>query len=147
MSFKLEHINIKVPSIAKTQAFLAAAFSDYVERGRGYSESFGHWLHFGNDDTYIALLQTRALGQEQAVLVEPYKYEEDYRLMHVGFVVDDVERLMARLEAKGFSPADTGDLDTHPFRRRVYYLDGNGIEWEFIQYLSDQPTQRNDYLL
>lgn len=147
MNMSLEHINIKVPSIAKTQRFLAAAFDDYHERGRGYSEAFGSWLHFGNDDSYIALLQNKAHEQEGGRIVEPYKLDDDYRLMHVGFVVEDVEQLIAKLAGKGFSPIDTDDLDTHPFRRRVYYLDENGIEWEFIQYLSDKNSERNDYSL
>jgi hypothetical protein len=52
---------------------------------------------------------------------------------------------MARLSAAGFEPADASALDSHPFRRRVYYIDGNGLDWEFVQYLSQDPAQRNDY--
>jgi len=35
----------------------------------------------------------------------------------------------------------------HPHRKRVYFLDNDGGEWEFVQYLSDEPGQRNDYAL
>lgn len=52
---------------------------------------------------------------------------------------------MARLSAAGFEAADASALDGHPHRRRVYYEDGNGIAWEFVQYLSEDPDECNDY--
>jgi hypothetical protein len=66
-------------------------------------------------------------------------------LRHLGLAGDDLDTVIRRLEAAGHSPSDAGALDSHPFRRRVYYLDGNGIQWEFVQYLSDNSRQRNDY--
>jgi len=59
--------------------------------------------------------------------------------------VQSVDEMMARLQQQGYQPDDVASLDSHPYRRRVYYLDGNGIEWEFIEYLSDDPAKRNDY--
>lgn len=144
---QLEHINLRVPSIAKTQEFLAAAFPDFRVRGSGYSPTYGCWSHFGNDDYYLALLQAEKPGSESPRPIEPFDYDDAYRLMHVGLVVEDVEELMQRLEQRGYEPDQTGDLDSNPHRRRVYYLDDNGMEWEFVQYLSDKPSEKNDYSL
>jgi hypothetical protein len=33
----------------------------------------------------------------------------------------------------------------HPHRLRAYFYDEDGIEWEFIEYLSNNPSERNDY--
>ncbi len=33
----------------------------------------------------------------------------------------------------------------HTFRQNVYFLDPAGFQFEFVQYLSDDPKQRNRY--
>ena len=35
--------------------------------------------------------------------------------------------------------------NTHPHRKRVYFYDPEGNDWEFVQYFSDDPAERNDY--
>ena len=47
-------------------------------------------------------------------------------------------------------PPDTRDStvpNAHPHRKRVYFNDREGNDWEFVQYLSDDPADRNDYTL
>ena len=63
---------------------------------------------------------------------------------HIGFIVDQLDEMMERLNAAGYKLTDNSVMD-HPFRRRAYYFDGNGVEWEFIEYLSGITTERNDY--
>lgn len=128
----LEHVHLGVKSLAKTETFLKAALPEFSRRGSGYTEGYGNWVHIGGDDNYIALTETD---------VEP----DSRFLRHVGLVVDDVDAVISRLEEVGQSPSDASALDSHPFRRRAYYQDGNGIHWEFVQYLSEDPAQRNDY--
>ena len=51
-----------------------------------------------------------------------------------------------RFEA-GFEPPDIGIPrypNAHPYRKRVYFYDPDGNDWEFIQYLSDEPSKRHD---
>lgn len=36
---------------------------------------------------------------------------------------------------------------TRPYRKRVYFIDNNGMEYEFIQYYSDDVAKKNDYVL
>jgi hypothetical protein len=128
----LEHVHLGVKSLAKTEAFLIAALCEYSRRGSGYAQGYGNWIHVGGADNYIALTESE---------VEP----DPNFLRHIGLAVDDLDTVISRLEAAGHSPSDASALDSHSFRRRVYYLDGNGIHWEFVQYLSDDSGQRNDY--
>lgn len=130
----LEHIHLNVDSLAASRDFLQAALPAIVLRGCGDAPGYGPWLHIGDEDSFIAL--TEAPGSAPPA-----------GLRHIGLVVDDVEALMARLQAAGYAPADSSALDSHPYRRRVYYVDGNGLDWEFVQYLSEEVAERNDYSL
>lgn len=49
--------------------------------------------------------------------------------------------MIARLEQAGFEIADNGANET--FRRNIYFIDPDGFEVEFVQYLSDLPNERN----
>ncbi|NQV71332.1 MAG: VOC family protein [Pseudohongiella sp.] len=128
----LEHIHVDVDSIAKTEHFLQIALPDLARRGGGHADGYGNWVHIGSESSYIALTEVAGANAMP-------------ELRHIGMQVDDIESVMGRLAAAGFEAADISSLDTHPFRRRVYYVDGNGLDWEFIEYLSEDPTQRNDY--
>ena len=61
----------------------------------------------------------------------------------LGFDIDDVDSVIERLEAKGFEI----DIDgaEHPFRKTVYFVDPAGFQFEFMQYLSDVPEEKNLY--
>lgn len=128
----LEHIHVDVVSIDKTEQFLQIAAPELQRRGGGDTEDYGRWVHIGTESGYIAL-------------TEAPEANEMPELRHIGVQIDNIESLMARLSAAGFEVADASSLDSHPFRRRVYYVDGNGLNWEFIEYLSADPAQRNDY--
>ncbi len=146
MRIQLEHTNIKVPSIAKSEKFLLAAFEDFKVRGTGFAEEFGYWSHVGNESTYIALLQRDKPGTETAVKVAPYSHNNHYRLMHVGIVVEDIEALIGRLRQAGFKPSLSDGLNSNPHRRNIYFSDDNGLEWEFVQYMTSDPALKNNYL-
>ena len=62
---------------------------------------------------------------------------------HLGWEVDDVADVEQRLLAAGY-PSYLKEHD-HPARLRTYVYDADGNDWEFIQYLSDDPAARNDY--
>lgn len=128
----LEHIHISVKSIDRTAAFLLAALPEMRRRGGGVVAGYGTWVHLGTEQSYIALTE----------VVDANSMPE---LRHIGLVVDDIEALINRLAEAGYTPADDSAVDSHRYRRRVYYVDGNGLYWEFVQYLSDDPALRNDY--
>ncbi len=45
------------------------------------------------------------------------------------------------------SPPESYFLSIIQHRTRIYFLDGTGTEWEFVEYLSEDPAERNDYSL
>ena len=139
MTIRLEHANIIVRDIDATVRFIETAFPsfrirhDAVHNGR-------RWLHIGSDDTYIALNEATA---EPAEPWQPYSGKPGVN--HLAFEVDDVDALGGRLRDAGF--ADSTVPNSHPYRKRVYFMDPDGNDWEFVQYLTADPARRNDYEL
>ena len=49
-------------------------------------------------------------------------------------------------ESECSSPATRNQPSkTTTHRKRVYFLDPEGNDWEFVQYLSANPAERNEY--
>jgi catechol 2,3-dioxygenase-like lactoylglutathione lyase family enzyme len=140
MSIRLDHANLSVRDVDGAIRFLVTAFPDFRVRARG-PDCAGHvWAHVGNDDVYLSLLESTAAPAEAFV---PYSGAPG--LNHLGFEVDDVEALRGRLAAAGYR--ETTVPNAHPHRRRVYFEDAEGNDWEFVEYRSSEPAERNDYRL
>jgi len=45
------------------------------------------------------------------------------------------------MQNAGFEPFNHGP--EHSFRQNLYYIDPNGVEVEFVEYMSDEPRERN----
>jgi catechol 2,3-dioxygenase-like lactoylglutathione lyase family enzyme len=140
MSVRLDHANLNVADVDETARFLETAFPDFRIRAEGKKWNGDRWLHIGNDQVYLALTQARSAPAEKWV---PYGAKPGTN--HLGFEVDDVAEVRRRLAAAGYR--DTTVPNAHPYRRRVYFADREGNDWEFVQYLSDDPAQRNDYAI
>ena len=95
-----------------------------------------HWLQ----ETYIAVSPAKA---------EPEKHWMPYRglpgVNHLAYEVDDVEALCKRMKSAGYR--ESTPPNAHPHRKRRYFYDVEGNDWEFVQYLSQDPAERNDYKL
>ncbi len=68
-----------------------------------------------------------------------------YAGRHLAYEVDDVEALCERMKSAGYR--DSTPPNAHPYRKRRYFYDPEGNDWEFVQYLSQDPAERNDYQL
>ena len=139
MSIRLEHANMTVRDIDAAVHFINTALPDFHIRREGLNEG-RRWMHIGTDDTYIALNEA---SQESSQHREPYAGTPG--INHLGYEVDDVDALRKRLAAAGFK--DSTYPNNHPHRKRVYFHDTEGNDWEFVQYFSDDPAERNDYEL
>lgn len=138
MSVRLDHANLSVRDPEAVIRFLTTAFPDFRVRGRGGDCAGWEWVHVGNHETYVALL---AAG---GAVGEPFvPYAGAPGLNHLGFEVDDVAALRERMLAAGYH--ETTTPNAHPHRRRVYFADAEGNDWEFVEYLSRDPAERNDY--
>lgn len=141
---QLEHANITVKSLDESIRLLKTAFPQAEIRGQGSlhgGSKGGRWAHFGNASFYVALQENAQHSARQDMT-----YEHD-GINHIGFVVTDLDDLIARMTAQGYSMTPASALDSHPARRRAYFFDGNAIEWEFVEYLTANAEQRNDYRL
>lgn len=139
MAQRLEHANIVVRNIDDTVRFLSAAFPDFKVRSRGTKQR-RRWMHYGTDETYIALAEASVEPADRWV---PYAGKPGVN--HLGYEVDNVDALRERLVNAGFE--DSTIPNNHPHRKRVYFYDADGNDWEFVQYFSDNPKERNDYEL
>lgn len=136
MKAYMEHINITVQNLEDTLKFFQTAFPSFRIRGEGQGAS-GKWVHFGTDDTYIAISTAG-----RSAIANNGNYATT-GLNHVGFVVEDVKALGRRLQEAGFKRSYP--VQNQRFRIRDYFLDHEGNEYEFVEYLSDKPEERNDY--
>jgi catechol 2,3-dioxygenase-like lactoylglutathione lyase family enzyme len=140
MEVRLEHANLTVRDVEATIRFLTTAFPEFRMRGEGKNRDGTRWAHVGTHDTYIALNQAKADSERDRM---PYRGEPG--LNHLAYEVDDVDSLRLRLKAAGYR--DSTVPNAHPHRKRVYFYDPDGNDWEFVQYFSQDPTERNDYAL
>jgi len=138
MTTRLEHANLIVRDIAETIRFLQTAFADFRLRGEGKSPMGRRWVHIGNDETYIALNEAVSEPSERWV-----PYGEKPGTNHLGYQVDDADRVRARLLKAGYRESTVPNAHRH--RKRVYFYDAEGNDWEFVQYFSDVPNERHDY--
>jgi catechol 2,3-dioxygenase-like lactoylglutathione lyase family enzyme len=138
MTARLEHANLQVRDLDSVLRFVRTAFPEFRVRGEGKSWSGARWVHVGSDESYLALYQASQAPAEPWV-----PYDGKPGLNHLGFAVDDAESLRKRLAAAGYRESTVPN--THPHRHRVYFYDPDGNDWEFVQYLSDDPALRNDY--
>lgn len=136
MSAFLEHANLTVRDLAAAVEFLETALPEFAVRGRGVG-LHGPWLHIGTDDSYLALEEA---SQDAASAREQYA---DRGVNHLGFVVADTSAVAARLREAGYREGFRAP--EHPHRRRVYFFDRDDNEYEFVEYLSLQAAERNDY--
>lgn len=136
---KIEHLNLVVKDLPQTLAFYQAAFPHWQVRGEGQQVWHGvarNWVHFGDDFQYLTF-NDNGSGENRDLTTN------ELGLGHFGFETTNLDNVVKRLVQAGFSVHKDGSADE--FRRNIYFLDPNGFEVEFVQYLSDQPTQRNRY--
>lgn len=136
---KLEHLNLVVEDIPRALSFYRAAMPHWRIRGEGrapWYDKMRTWIHFGDEYQYLTFNDNgegnnRDLTQHQTGLA------------HFAFVTDNIAAVIRRLADAGFAPSNNGT--EHPHRSNVYFIDPDGFEVEFVQYHSDDPTERNEY--
>ena len=122
MAVRLEHANLIVRDINGMIRFLQTAFPEFRVRGEGKSRDGSRWVHVGTDETYIALSPAKE---------EPDKHWMPYSglpgVNHLAYEVDDVEALCERMKSAGYR--DSTPPNAHPYRKRRYFYDPEGNDW------------------
>ncbi len=132
----LEHNNITVNNLEEAIRFIQTAMPEFQIRGEG-ADNQRRWAHIGTNQSYIALTETTSE-------VEGSDSYLKHGFNHMGFVVSDVRAVGKRLREAGYE--SNYPFTEHKHRLRDYYLDADGNEYEFIQYLSNKPEDRNSYI-
>jgi catechol-2,3-dioxygenase len=133
----LEHVNLVVKNIPEMLKFYQAAFPHWSVRDQGTGEWYGKprtWLHLGDDYQYLAL-SDHGEGSNRDL------QGHQVGLAHVAYVTHNLDALVARLKDVGFEVYKNGEI--HPHRKNLYFKDPAGFEVEFVEYMSDLPTERN----
>jgi catechol 2,3-dioxygenase-like lactoylglutathione lyase family enzyme len=120
---RLEHVNLTVSDVERSVKFYGDVF-DFKVRWRGTIQGGLPAAHVGGDAFYLALFQTDNRGRA------PYDYTT-VGVNHYGFVVDDLDEVLNRLESL--------DVDCHLMAdyepgRRAYFFDPDGQEVEVVEY-------------
>jgi catechol 2,3-dioxygenase-like lactoylglutathione lyase family enzyme len=137
MMIRLEHVNLVGKDLNRSLHFYRAAFPHWHIRAEGEGEWYGkprRWLHFGDDHQYLALSDFGE-GENRDLT------GHSVGLAHFAFVVDHLEALISRLNEAGYPVHKDGAESPH--RKNIYFLDPDGFEVEFTQYLTDLPAERN----
>ena len=140
MSSRLEHANLCVHDLDGVLRFLKTAFPEFRIRHDAMDPDGLRWVHVGTDDTYVALFQAKPDEPRRGA---PYRGRPG--LNHLAYIVDDVSELRDRLNTAGFT--ESTPPNQHPYRKRIYFYDPEGNDWEFVQYLSEKNSERHDYKL
>ena len=134
MTSYMEHANISVTDLDATLAFIHTAMPDFrVRHDSGPGPD--RWVHVGTDQTYLCINQMEN--------PRPPVNGQGAGVNHIGFAVDDVDSLHKRMTAAGYREGFVPQ--PHPHRKRVYFLDPDGMEYEFVQYYSADPAEKNAY--
>ena len=138
MASFVEHIQYECSDLDRMAQFYAQVF-DWPIRGRGREvgpEKSYDWIHVGSDESYVSF-RTPYNGKS-------YEKGERHYTDHFGVVVSDLDAVITRLDQIGTEHIPKG---SHPHRKRIYIRDPDGNEIEIIQYLSEAPSERNDYII
>jgi len=136
---RLEHFNITVPDIDASLAFIRIVAPDFQVRRDEISEAGYRWVHVGNTDSYIAL-QEPYPGIEPGAPLQTYK---NCGINHIGIIIKDAELAQKKLLAQGYKP--NGPMLADTYRKRIYFYDQAGFEWEMVEYLSDSFDEKYLY--
>ena len=131
----LEHNNLTVNSIDETIRFLTFAMPEFEIRGEGINNG-RRWVHIGTDRSYLAINEAYSKSFTNDYTKEGFN--------HMGFVVRDVKKVAERLLSAGYQR--NYPFTEHQFRLRDYFLDGDGNEYEFVEYLTENTDERNSYI-
>ena len=135
---RLEHINLVVNDLDRTLNFYKAAFPHWRVRVSGKAEWYGkkrNWCHFGDDYTYLSF-NDDGEGENRNL------HGHTPGLAHFAYETQDLDSLIARMEQANYPPRTFSSENS--WRKNAYFIDPDGNEVEFIEYLSDLPELRNN---
>ena len=139
MMTRIEHVNITVPDIDETIRFLKIVAPDFEVRKDEKPSNSYRWTHIGNETYYFAL-QEPHLDADSKKQLQTYK---NYGINHVALVVSNIQEIEEKLLDSGYNRGIDTPIEKH--RKRAYYYDKAGFEWELVEYLSEKTNEKYLY--
>lgn len=136
MITKIEHVNITVPNIDAAVSFIKIVAPDFKIMKDEKPLNDKRWMHIGNNEYYFAL-------QEAHLSANPKKQNQtyiNYGCNHIGLVVNNIDDIEKKLIKAGYNKGI--DTPIEKFRKRIYYYDNAGFEWELVAYLSENTEDK-----
>lgn len=125
MTVSLEHTNMTVANADASATWMCDLFGWNV-RWSGPAINGGRTVHVGSDTQYLALFTPKTPTEPKI-----QSYDVIGGLNHVGIIVDDIDEMEQKVKDAGFKPINHADYEPG---RRFYFHDGDGIEFEVVQY-------------
>ncbi|MCY7286606.1 MAG: bleomycin resistance protein [Cyanobacteria bacterium CAN_BIN43] len=120
--YRIEHLNKICQNLEATLQFYQTLFPDWFVRDRGGWENVS-WIHFGNRQFYLSLYERRDALQSIPL--------DTGNIDHVGFVIEDGEKMIAVLEANGIEYFVEESPET---KYRIYVSDPDSTGLELVEY-------------
>jgi len=139
MMTRIEHVNITVPDIEEAISFLKILAPDFEVRKDEEPSNSYRWTHIGNEAYYFAL-QEPHLDADSKKQLQTYK---NYGINHVALVVSNIQEIEEKLLDSGYNRGIDTPIEKH--RKRAYYYDKAGFEWELVEYLSEKTNEKYLY--
>ncbi|ARV07981.1 glyoxalase [Polaribacter sp. SA4-10] len=133
---KIEHVNITVPDIDAAVSFLKIVAPDFKIMKDEKPLNDKRWMHIGNNEYYFAL-------QEAHLGANPKKQNQtyiNYGCNHIGLVVNNIDAIEKKLIKARYNKGI--DTPIEKFRKRIYYYDNAGFEWELVEYSSKNTEDK-----
>ena len=129
-------MNITVPNIDAAINFLKIVAPDFKIRKDNKSSDSYRWVHIGNESYYFAL-QEAHLDATPKERLQPYK---NYGLNHIALIVSNIEGIEKKLIDSGYKKGIEAPIEK--YRKRIYYFDDSGFEWELVEYFSEKLSEK-----
>lgn len=123
---RFEHINLSCQNLEVTKNFYQTLFPDWYVRAENQEEE-SHWIHFGNDQFYLALNDLSSAKRVHTLY-------ENIGVNHIGLVIDDGDAMKAMLDKNGVEYYTMTAPET---KHRIYITDPDGNEIELVEYQKD----------
>ncbi|WP_094752238.1 VOC family protein [Psychromonas sp. CD1] len=133
---KIEHLNITVPNIDEAIKFIQIIAPDFKIRKDVKSSTSYRWVHIGNDECYFALQEPHFGSDPES----PRKTYKNYGVNHIAIIVSDLLKVEKDLVKYGYKRSI--ETPVEKYRKRLYFFDNFGFEWELIEYSTQDPTEK-----
>ena len=133
---RIEHANLTVPDIDAAIKFLKIVAPDFEVRKDKKPVDDIRWVHIGNDEYYFAL-QEPHLDSDPKNRLKAYK---NYGINHLALVVSNLDSIEKKLVKAGYKQSI--ETPEERYRKRIYYFDKAGFEWELVEYFTKKPSEK-----